>query len=109
MPIANCVINQQLAAGDNNPVELWARKSGVSAELLTINVMRSEAQFGVRYDVMATLQLPTAWSKDQASQIQLGLASALASHFSLPASRVHIVTQWVESGLAVENGEEQVW
>ena len=28
--------------------------------------------------------------------------------FLIPA-QVHVVTQWVESGLAVENGEEQHW
>lgn len=109
MPIALCVISPQLTAGHRDPVAMWSAAAGVDAGLMTINFVVADWQVGARYDVMATLQLPTAWSGPQASKIQLALASALSACFSVPANRVQVVTQRIESGDAVENGEEQHW
>ena len=41
--------------------------------------------------------------------IQLALANSLGQYFSVPPEQVHVVTQVVESGYAVENGEIQRW
>ena len=109
MPIANCIINPQLTPGHSDPIHSWAQQADVWADLLTINFIQSDNQLGVRYDAMATIQLPTAWSRQQASAIQLALASALEEYFSVSPAQIHVVTQWVESGLAVENGELQHW
>ena len=109
MPIANCQIHDRLTAVDSDPITRWAEMSGVEAGLLTINFMRIEKQLGMRYDVMVTVLLPTAWSREQATLIQSSLAFALAEYFAIELTLVHVVTQWVESGDAVENGEQVSW
>ena len=109
MPIANCFIHDQLTAADSDLITQWAEMAGVEASLLTINFMRIEKQLGMRYDVMVTLLLPTAWSKEQAVLIQSSLAFALSEYFAIEITLVHVVTQWVESGDAVENGEQVSW
>ena len=109
MPIANCVINTQARSAGNDLINRWADAASIDANLLTINFIRSEKQMGVRYDVMVTLLLPTAWTKEQAAAIQSSLARVLCEHFSIEPQLVHVVTQWVESGDAVENGEQLSW
>ncbi len=76
---------------------------------MTVNVIRSEKQFGNKYTVMANLQLPTMWSSSDVSVIQKGLARALAKYYDLEIAQVHVVTQMVESGMVVEDGRELQW
>ena len=109
MPIANCIIKADLKSGAGDLISRWADLSDVAANLLTVNFIEAGKQLGERYDVMVTLLLPTAWSKQQAALIQSSLASALAEYFAIEITLVHIVTQWVESGDAVENGEQVSW
>ncbi|WP_145999143.1 hypothetical protein [Oceanicoccus sp. KOV_DT_Chl] len=76
---------------------------------MTINIMTSSEQLGKKYNVMATLYLPTLWSGSSVSSLQQGLANALARYFKQAIDQVHIITVLVEPGMVVEAGKEQVW
>jgi hypothetical protein len=88
---------------------MWANESGKSADHMTINVMPSSQQFGKKYAVMANLLLPSIWSLEDISLLQVGLAKALAVNFGVALSTVHIVTSVIGSGLVVEDGKEIQW
>ena len=114
MPIANCIIVSEVEENIilNNQTDIisdWSQQSGVAREHMTINFIRSLAQFGKQYQVMATLQLPSVWSQEKVSILQLGLATALSKYFQISSEQVHVVTTIIESGLVVENGEEISW
>lgn len=109
MPIATCLVIPQCARGTDDLIQLWANASGKPKEHMTINLVTSSDQLGNRYKIMADLKLPSLWSTDEISSIQLGLAKALAQHFSVSIEEVHVVTQIVASGLVVEAGQEIKW
>ena len=109
MPIANCIVTSGCKDGPSDLIELWSKEAGISRQHMTINIMASRAQFGNRYDVMATLLLPSMWSGEDISALQTGLARALSQHFALPPEQVHVVTNIVDSGFVVEAGEELSW
>ncbi len=112
MPIANCVVkrrNFQEAMRSENLIELWATASGKSSEHMTVNIIESSNQQGNIYDIMATLYLPSLWSKRDVDSLQIGLAKALAEYFNVGIKRVHIITHIVVSGMVVENGELVEW
>lgn len=58
---------------------------------------------------MATLQLPSVWSQEKVTVLQLGLARALSQYFQLSLEQVHVVTTTINSGLVVENGGQITW
>jgi hypothetical protein len=114
MPIANCIINPELSAhtdlsDQTDIISIWSKQSGVAIEHMTINFVSSIAQLGKQYQVMATLQLPSIWSQEKISILQLGLATTLSKCFSIPSEQVHVVTSVIDSGLVVENGEQITW
>lgn len=109
MPIANCIVTSDCEESTSNLIELWASESGQSSEHMTINLMVSNRQLGNKYAVMATLFLPSMWSSSDISLLQLGLAKALATHFKLALSEVHVITNIVNAGLVVESGQEIKW
>ena len=110
MPIANCIVSPDCCSAVKESLSfLWARESGKSEEHMTINVIQSHQQFGHHYPVMVNLLLPAAWSDENVSCLQTGLAQALSIYFCLPVSRIHIVTLMVQSGHVVENGHEIRW
>jgi len=109
MPIVNCVVNSNCPVGNGDLIKMWAAESGQSSEHMTINIIKSIQQFGQEYTVMANLQLPSLWSDKDISQIQVGLANALAKYFDLNLNQVHIISNIVDSGLVVENGKELNW
>lgn len=109
MPIANCIVTSDCRPDSNNLIDLWANESGQPAEHMTINIITGTKQFGNRYPVMATLWLPSIWSRSDISSLQLGLATALAKYFNLTSSEVHVITRIVKSGMVVEDGEEIQW
>ena len=76
---------------------------------MTVNIISIDQQFGSEYAVMANLQLPSVWSSEQVYAIQLGLAQALTCYFSVAVNDVHVVTNVIDSGMVVENGEQAVW
>jgi hypothetical protein len=109
MPIANCIVRSDCPQGSSNLVELWADESGQPSEHMTINIIFSDEQIGNKYGVMATLLLPSIWPGNDISLLQIGLAKALAKHFNLSLSEVHVATSIVTSGMVVEEGEEIQW
>ncbi|MCP5206199.1 MAG: hypothetical protein H7A01_03260 [Hahellaceae bacterium] len=109
MPIANCIITEGCPEGIGNIVELWAKESGVSSEHMTINFVTSSGQFGHKYKVMASLALPSVWSAQDVSLLQISLAKSLASYFLIDVSEVHVITTVVSSGLVIESGQEITW
>ncbi len=112
MPIANCLVaKKRYHAGKSSEslVELWATKSGMSSEHMTINIIESKGQQGNAYDVMANLYLPSVWSKRDVDFLQIGLAKTLAEYFNVGVNRVHVMTHIVVSGMVVENGELVEW
>ena len=110
MPIANCIVSPDCCSTVQESLSfLWARESGKSEEHMTINVTQYDRQFGKSYPVMANLLLPSAWPVEDVSRLQSGLAQALSLFFSLPVSRIHIVTLIVQSGHVVENGHRIQW
>ncbi len=109
MPIANCIVTTDCQHNSFDLVELWAKESGQSSEHMTINITTSTHQYGNKYTIMATLWLPSIWSKSNISSLQLGLAKALAYYFNIAPSEIHVITQIVESGNVVEGGKEIQW
>jgi len=109
LPIANCIVTQKCHPGEHSIIDLWANESGQSQDFMTVNIVTGSEQFGNRYGVMATLFLPSLWSGTAISQLQLGLAKALAKKFNLSLNDVHVITSIVESGLVVESGKEEKW
>jgi hypothetical protein len=109
MPIANCILAPGCELGGENLISLWADESAQSAQHMTVNIIRGSTQLGNRYQVMATLLLPSIWSKADVSSLQTGLARALARYFQVAISEVQVVTTIVESGMVVEDGEEIQW
>jgi len=109
MPIANCIVTPQCKIVEHSIVDLWASQSGQSPEHMSVNITTSTHQYGNRYAVMATLVLPSLWSKPAVSALQVGLAKALAQAYELSLDDVHVVTNIVESGLVVEAGMEEHW
>lgn len=109
MPIANCVITPNCRPVELNLIELWAAESGYSKDHMTINIITSAEQLGKVYSVMGTLWLPSLWSKESISSLQLGLVKALAEKYSLSLNDVHVMTHLVQSGFVVESGVEVNW
>ena len=109
MPIANCIVTPECQNGAEDLVRLWAKESGQSEEHMTINIVVSSQQLGNRYAVMATLILPSLWSAESVSSLQIGLSKALSVYFKIPLEGIFITTNIVESGCVVSNGEEEVW
>ncbi len=109
MPIANCIVTSECKAGSGDLIEMWAGESGQSCEHMTINIVTSKQQLGKKYNVMATLYLPSLWPDSSISSLQIGLAKALSQYFSLPLSEIFIITNIVESGKVVAAGQEERW
>jgi len=109
MPIANCVISSDCLPGVGDLIELWSRESGQSKEHMTVNLVTGTQQHGKKYAVMATLWLPSIWSKTEISSLQSGLARALATYHGIALSEVHVITQLVNSGMVVEEGNLMQW
>lgn len=108
MPISHCIVSP--AALDNavhgsDPAEIWARLSDESVDQTTVTLIRREQQYGKSYPVMALLFLPPNCSEEKSVALKLGLANALASHFSLDPVEVYVITRRVESAQVIEGGE----
>lgn len=109
MPIAHCLVDSGREPRRVDPVDLWARESGQSAEHMTINIVGRARQFGNRYAVMATLWLPSLWPEADIAALQEGLARAMASYYRAAPREVHVITRVLESGRVVEDGETLQW
>ncbi|WP_143872801.1 hypothetical protein [Catenovulum sediminis] len=114
MPIAHCLIAPALQKKVDNTtdlINLWVLHSGIpqAESEMTVNITHSNIQIGKGYAVMASLLLPSLWSKENISALQLGLASALSDYYSLPSKQVFVTTSIIESGLVVENNQEVKW
>ena len=112
MPIANCIITEQCQNNldsASNLIDLWANESKLSSEHMTINVITSSEQLGKQYAIMATLLLPSIWSKPDITSLQVGLAKALALHYDVSLDDIFISTSIIISGMVVESGNEVKW
>jgi len=114
MPIANCIISSKYLGHDDNSkdlMRLWVEHSGIqqAGSEMTVNIISSNSQMGKGYAVMATLLLPSIWSKNEISALQKGLARALSVYYSLPNDQVFITTSILDSGFVVDNGSEVTW
>lgn len=107
MPIANCFVAAQCLPGSGDITELWSAETGFGRDEMTVNVVEVTEQYGKPYSVLATLYLPTLWSPDRISALQLGLAKTLAQCFNQPLAQVFVITTLVVSGQVVEAGQEQ--
>jgi len=114
MPIANCFISPDHQNQDDNSkdlIRLWVEHSGIqyAGPDMTVNIVFSNLQIGKKYTAVATLLLPSIWSKDAISSLQQGLAKALSDYYSISLDQVFIVTRIIESGYVVENGQQVTW
>jgi len=112
MPIANCFITSKCQSSPDHSeslIDVWAQESKVSPEHMTVNIIASNEQHGNEYNVMANLILPSMWSRNDISLLQIGLANALSRHFNVPLQSVHVTTNIVNSGMVVEAGKEIKW
>jgi hypothetical protein len=78
-------------------------------EHMTINIITSTEHLGKKYSMMATLLLPSIWSKPDITLLQIGLAKALILHCELSLEDIFISTNIVNSGMVVESGKEVKW
>lgn len=109
MPIANCIVAPDISKGEGDLLALWAECSGKSASHMTVNLLSSQAQFGNPYAVVANLYLPSLWSAEDVSALQLGLAKSLAEYFKVDIERLLVMTHIIDSGRVVDAGQEVVW
>jgi hypothetical protein len=112
MPIVNCFIAPGLDPAQTNQqdiIDLWGKEANQSTGHMAINWIRCTMQTGHSYPVMAELSLASLWSAEHISDIQVGLAKALAIYFSLSLEQVFVLTTIVESGRVVDNGREVIW
>lgn len=112
MPMANCIITsecQDRSAGSSNLIELWANVAKKPSEHMTVNIITSEEQLGNKYAIMATLLLPSIWSKPDITSLQTGLAEALRLYYDVSIEDVFVSTSIVNSGMVVESGKEVKW
>ena len=112
MPIANCIITSDCIRNADSTIdliELWSIASKISPEHMTVNILASTEQVGNRYPAIATLLLPSSWSKSNVSSLQVGLSKALQLYFNLQAREVLISTCIIESGMVVESDKELKW
>lgn len=112
MPIANCIITSKCKSSSDSSsrlIETWANESNTSSDNMTINIITSTEQTGHKYAIMASLLLPSIWSRSEIKSLQLGLAKALSLHYTLALDDIFITTSLVESGMVVEAGKEVTW
>jgi len=114
MPIVNCTIAPDLECEIKNNHDLikrWSIESGFpeGAKEMTINIVRSEAQYGNQYKIIANLFLPSLWSSDALRSLQCGLDIVLRRCFSLRPDEILIITHVIDSGLIVDKGEVVEW
>ncbi len=112
MPIANCLVNRVIYENvecDRSIVDMWASRSGVQPDAMTVNFMELLEQHGCSYDVMANLYLPSLWSDVEIDRLQVSLADALAEYFKVDHGKVHVITHVVSSGRVVEDGQLVKW
>ena len=112
MPIANCIITSKCRSSldlSESLITIWSNESKISSEHMTVNVIESNAQYGNEYAVMANLLLPSMWSCNAISSLQIGLANALAQYFDVTLNSVHVTTSIINSGMVVEDGKEIKW
>lgn len=74
--------------------------------LSIINVSQQACQ---NYKVMVNLFLPTLWDESSIERIQLSLDKLLKKHLQLGISDVFIITNSVQSGNVIENGNIVKW
>ena len=109
MPIANCIVSPHCPQGNGNIIDIWASAAKQSPGHMTVNFISSTAQFGRGYCVMANLLLPSMWSNENISSIQIALSAALVEYFNISAEQVHVTSTIVQSGMVVEAGHELSW
>lgn len=112
MPIANCIVTDKYRNTNDKSLDLvtlWANESFKPAEHMTINIISCNEQYGNQYGVMANLQIPTIWSSNDISLLQLGLVKALSIYFKAPMNDIHVVTTLISSGMVIEDGEVITW
>ncbi len=112
MPIAHCRLKSSLRYTPEDLstlIELWSDDAGIASDEMTITLVSVDQMAGHHYSAMAELYLPTLWSKAEVAALQLGLARALSSVFSLPAEEVIVLTNRVAAGHVVESGAVQEW
>jgi hypothetical protein len=112
MPIANIFLAPTSPADlrdDGRLVRQWSEVSGISAEHMTLNIMRMAAQQGAAYQIMAFLYLPTLWQPEHRDALQLGLARALSDGFVVDPDSIQIITSLVDSGCTVTGGRIETW
>lgn len=114
MPIANCFISSEHHTQADNTkdlIRLWGEYSGIQQAEgeMTVNILSGYSQFGKKYAAMATLLLPSIWSKDDISALQQGLAHAISDYYLFTLDQVFVTTSIVGSGFVVENGREVKW
>lgn len=112
MPIANCILSPQINENSGDSVgliELWGKHSGVDTSEMTVTVVRAEEQVGKKYGAICTLSLPSLWSPESISSLQVGLSMAICEHFGLKVADVLVMTSLIDSGFVVEGCKEVGW
>lgn len=109
MPIAHCLICDSSIKIADNLIEVWSSESGIVADHMTVNVTSVSRQFGNPYKVMCTLYLPTAWNKQSAESLHIGLSRSLAKCCDVKLAEVHVIALNVQPGMVVENGVLVTW
>lgn len=109
MPIANCIVRKDCVLVDSDLVQNWSKASGITQKDMTVNIIESVLQSGCGYKIMANLYLPSMWSDSEVSALQVALSKTLAHCFRVPVEQVHVMTEIIKSGMAVEAGESVSW
>lgn len=109
MPIVNCFISPDCKQGTGDLIALWADESNQSSRHMTINMIKTHEQVGNAYKIVANLFLPSLWSATDISSLQTGLCKALSQYFILAVDDIIVITQIIDSGHVVENGQVVQW
>lgn len=111
MPIAICNIkNKAIDREILEPlVSKWADKIGVNISDVSITFVPNCIQFGQQYDILCNLYLPSLWEKENVKLIQNELLVALVDAFKIQPEDIFIITNIVQSGNVMENGQIVEW
>jgi len=113
MPIANCYLDPLVLSSINSNkgalIDTWAVESGIKADQMTINIIAYSEQAGRQYQAIANLYLPSLWSEENVSSIQVGLARSIAAVGGVTPDKIMVMTQIIASGHVVENGGVVTW
>ena len=110
MPIANCIVKKKYSSNILKliPKEL-ATDLNIDIKDITINFIESFFQAGNPYEIMIFLKLPSIWEDKDIKRIEKGFVSIFSKIINISVQDIFLITEIIQSGHVVDNGEIEYW